>query len=62
MIYLDKFVKAWSTAILNKILHRDIKSQNIFLTSKNEVKIGDFGVSKVLQNTMDELNTLVGTP
>lgn len=46
----------------NKLLHRDIKSQNIFLTSNGEIKIGDFGISKILEHTRDNLNTLIGTP
>lgn len=31
-----------------KIIHRDIKGQNIFMTKKGICQIGDFGVSKVL--------------
>nr|AKN21710.1 NEK8-1 [Schmidtea mediterranea] len=43
------------------IIHRDIKTLNIFLTTSTLLKIGDFGISKVL-NEDEFANTQVGTP
>ena len=43
------------------ILHRDLKPMNIFLTNKNQVKIGDLGVAKLL-NSNANANTCIGTP
>lgn len=45
-----------------KILHRDLKSQNIFLTQAGIVKLGDFGIAKVLSHTKENVQTIVGTP
>ncbi|EGR30714.1 protein kinase domain protein [Ichthyophthirius multifiliis] len=45
-----------------RVLHRDIKSSNIFITKNNRVKIGDFGISKQLSSTFEHANSLVGTP
>ena len=45
-----------------KILHRDLKTANIFLTRSGQVKIGDFGVSRVLRNTAELAKTVIGTP
>lgn len=45
-----------------KILHRDLKSQNIFLTQANKIKVGDFGIAKVLNQTMENAKTVIGTP
>ena len=62
---LDWFVQiclALKHAHDRKILHRDLKPQNIFLTAKNYVRLGDFGISKVLTNTLSVASTCVGTP
>jgi len=45
-----------------KILHRDLKSQNIFLNKNGIVKLGDFGIARVLNNTKENAKTVVGTP
>lgn len=44
------------------ILHRDIKPANIFLDSKNNVKLGDFGLAKILEENGEFAQTHVGTP
>ena len=45
----------------NNIIHRDLKTANIFLEKDNRIKIGDFGISKILDNT-NLTDTQIGTP
>lgn len=45
-----------------RVLHRDLKSQNVFLTKKGVVKIGDFGISRMMENSFDMAQTICGTP
>ena len=56
-----KMILGLSSIHKKKILHRDLKTQNIFLTKSLEVKIGDLGVAKKLNHT-NFAKTFIGTP
>lgn len=45
-----------------KVLHRDLKGQNIFLMASGQIKLGDFGIARVLEATKDCAKSMVGTP
>mmetsp|Transcript_23817 Transcript_23817/g.66960 ORF Transcript_23817/g.66960 Transcript_23817/m.66960 type:complete len:997 (-) Transcript_23817:29-3019(-) len=46
----------------NRVLHRDLKTQNIFLLGNGRLVLGDLGISKVLEGTLDFAQTCIGTP
>eukprot|EP00892_Ulva_mutabilis_P005077 jgi/Ulvmu1/2941/UM149_0020.1 len=46
----------------NRILHRDLKAQNIFLSKGGIVKLGDLGIAKLLETTLEQCKSVVGTP
>ena len=60
--YFYQLMSAVGYIHANGILHRDIKTLNIFLTKSSLVKLGDFGISKILEDNTELAETHVGTP
>lgn len=47
---------------INILLFLDLKTHNIFLSSHNIIKVGDFGIAKMLESDQDYAITAIGTP
>ncbi|GFH33329.1 NimA-related protein kinase 8, partial [Haematococcus lacustris] len=59
--WLVQLLLALSYCHSKKVLHRDVKTQNVML-SKGKVLLGDFGLAKQLQRTLEMARTPIGTP
>ena len=46
----------------NNIIHRDIKSANIFIDKNDNIKLGDFGIIKIFEPYNKNTYTHIGTP
>lgn len=63
MNYCVQVLQALQYIHSDRILHRDLKTSNLFLMkSKSVVKLGDFGISRVLEGSIEAAITVVGTP
>lgn len=60
--YLRDIVSGLMYLHAHNIIHGDIKPDNLMVTSKGTVKIGDFSVSQVFEDDNDDLRRSPGTP
>jgi len=57
-----ELAEALSYLHCHNIIHRDIKTLNVFLNETKHIRLGDMGVSKIVNNALSVQNTRVGTP
>jgi polo-like kinase 1 len=46
----------------NRIIHRDLKLSNLFLSDRMEIKVGDLGLAAKLGSNYERRKTICGTP
>eukprot|EP00930_Biecheleria_cincta_P043285 TRINITY_DN29739_c1_g1_i1.p1 TRINITY_DN29739_c1_g1~~TRINITY_DN29739_c1_g1_i1.p1 ORF type:complete len:638 (+),score=95.24 TRINITY_DN29739_c1_g1_i1:103-2016(+) len=62
LAFLSQIALALQYIHTRRVMHRDLKSSNIFLVGEDNLKLGDFGISRIFEGSKDVANTLLGTP
>ena len=60
--FVASILKALNVIHQNKLIHRDIKSDNVLVSRNGDVKLADFGYTAKLSDTMSKRTTICGTP
>lgn len=60
--YLAQIISALKYLHSHRVIHRDLKLGNFFLSDKMEVKVGDFGLATKLEHDGEKKRTICGTP
>jgi polo-like kinase 1 len=60
--YIVQLIKALKYLHNHRVIHRDLKLGNLFLTDKMELKVGDFGLATKLDFEGERKRTVCGTP
>ncbi|GKT24106.1 hypothetical protein ADUPG1_012632 [Aduncisulcus paluster] len=62
LLWTFQIVSGVNRMHMMRVLHRDLKPQNIFLTRNGDAKIGDLGLSRVMSDKTLVAHTVCGTP
>ena len=62
MYYIYQLVEALMYLKKNRVIHRDLKLGNLFLSDKLQIKLGDFGLAARLEFDNEKRHTVCGTP
>ena len=60
--YLQQIIASLVYLQGHKIIHRDLKLGNFFISEKMEVKVGDFGLAAAVRHDGEKKRTICGTP
>ena len=60
--YIVQLIKALKYLHSHRVIHRDLKLGNLFLTDKMELKVGDFGLATKIDFEGERKRTVCGTP
>jgi len=62
LVLIDQLLQGLAYAHARRVIHRDIKPANIFLTTDGGVKLGDFGLARVMRELQFRATEVRGTP
>ncbi len=62
VLIIFKACRALDYAFQNGVIHRDIKSANILISDRDDIKISDFGTAQIAHSTHTQIDGFVGSP
>lgn len=60
--YVYQIVLALQYLHSQRVIHRDLKVGNLFLSDRLEIKLGDFGLAAIIVREGERRKTVCGTP